>query len=242
MMCFCCYILVAHLFLSLTGCAPKSDVYQESLEEMERADSVDQELSQERVEEIQEAIRKYRKEVERKVEAADQLGIYYKMLSVQYIRSRMYGQAYENLALALDLHPENPILFYLSALSAAHIGKSKVDVREKSRWLETSETLYRRALDLDPVYVDALFGYAVLLIFELDRPQEAEDYLNRLLARESANVEAMFMLGQVLYLDGRLEEAAEIYERIAGTTSVRLKKERALANKQEILEELHGGE
>jgi tetratricopeptide (TPR) repeat protein len=239
--CFCFYLAV-HLLLSLTGCAPKSNVYRESLEEMERGSSEGQELSRERVAEIEEGIRKYRREVERKVKAADQLGTYYKMLAVQYLRARMYGKAYESLELALELHPENQILFHLCALSAAHIAKSKADEPEKNRWLATAETFYLRALELDPLYADALYGYAVLLIFELDRPREAETYLDTLLARESSNVDAMFLKARILYTDGRLEEAVEIYDRIAGTTSVRVKKERALANKQKIIEELYGAE
>lgn len=237
-----CFVLAVAFLLLLTGCRRGNDLYRESLEELARGEPGTLELSRERVEEIQEGIRKYRREVERKIKAADQLGIYYKMLSVQYLRAGMYGLAYENLALALEIHPENPILFHLSALSAARLGKSKVDATERARWLAAAEAHYRRALELDPVYVDALYGYAVLLIFELDRAAEAEAHLDRLLSRESGNVDAMFLLAGVLYRDGRLEEAAELYERIAGTTSVREKKETALANKQKILEELIGAE
>lgn len=240
-----------HLFLAaallvfmvfMIGCSGKDDIYRENLAQMEGAGPEGAELSEERVAEIREGIRKYRREVERKVEAADQLGIYYKMLAVQYLRAGMYGLAYESLTEALAIHPGNPILHYLSALSSAHIGKSKADIREKTRWLSAAEAHYLRALALDPVYVDALFGYAVLLTFELERPAEAESYLRTLLAREKANVDAMFLLGQVFYLGGRLEEAAEIYEEIAGITGVSEKKERALANKQEILKELYGEE
>jgi len=242
----CLHLFVAAVVLvfmvSIIGCSGRDDIYHETLEEMEGAGPEGGKLSEERVAEIQEGIRKYRREVERKVEAADQLGIYYKMLAVQYLRADMYGLAYENLTEALRIHPENPILHYLSALSSAHIGKSKADSREKTRWLSFAEAHYLRALTLDPVYVDALFGYAVLLTFELGRFPEAESYLRTLLAREKANVDAMFLLGQVLYLGGRLEEAAEIYQEIAGITGVSEKRERALANKQEILEELYGEE
>jgi tetratricopeptide (TPR) repeat protein len=230
------------LCLVLTSCArmDRDDALVEQLAGMEReADGV---VSMQRVEELQREIRRYRKEVERTVDASGQLAVYYKMLAVEYMRGAMYGAAYEALEQAIAIQPENPILFYYSGVSAARMSKAQVISEDRTLWLQRSEKLYRRAITLDPGYAAALYGLSVLYVFELDRPQEAEDLLERLLTVESKDIDGRFLLARVYYSLGKLEKAIEIYREIESLSDVKQIREQALANREQIEGELYGAQ
>lgn len=202
----------------------------------------DQEVSAQRIEEIEEAIGRYRKEVERTVDATGQLGIYYKMLAIEYMRGGMYGAAYNALMQAIEIHPENPILFYYCAVCAARMSKAQVLAEDQEQWLERSETLYRRAIDLDPGYADALYGLSVLYVFELERPEEAEALLETLLSVESKEIEGRFLLAGVYYRLGKLEQALELYKEIESLSEVKQKRQNARDNRKRIEDELYGAQ
>jgi len=200
------------------------------------------EVSMQRVEELQREVRVYRKEVERTVDASGQLAVYYKMLAIEYMRGAMYGAAYDALEQAIAIQPENPILFYYSAVCAARMAKSQVISEDRLRWLDRSEALYRRAVTLDPGYAAALYGLSVLYVFELDRPEEAEDLLERLLAVESKEIDGRFLLARVYYSLGKLENAIELYREIESLTDVKQAREEALDSRKQIEEELYGAQ
>ena len=103
-----------------------------------------------------------------------------------------------------------------------------------------AEKYYRRSLDLDPVYIDALYGISVLLAFELGRPVEAKPYLEKILSKEKDNIDAMFVLAGVYYSIGQWENALELYDEIAKKTKLKEKKNMALENKRKIEDEIHG--
>jgi len=212
----------------------------DQLIEMEGDIYRDQEVSTQRIEEIEEAIRRYRKEVERTVDATGQVGIYYKMLAIEYMRGGMYGAAYDTLKQAIDIYPENPILFYYSAVCAARMSRAQVLEEDRERWLERSVTLYRRAIDLDPGYADALYGLSVLYVFELERPEEAEALLETMLTVESKEIEGRFLLAGVYYRLGKLEQALELYKEIESLSEVEQKRQEARDNKKRIEDELYG--
>jgi tetratricopeptide (TPR) repeat protein len=199
-------------------------------------------LDDTRIQELKEGIARYRREVERTVQATGQIGIYYKMLALQYMQRDMYGEAYESLQQAIQIHPENSILFHYAAVCAGRMSLAMVDDKARTQWLARAEKLYRRALALDQNYVDAMYGLAVLLTFELERPEEAEGLLERILDIEKNNLEAMFLLGNVYYRLGRLEEALETYRRAAAAARVPERREEALANQRRIEGELYGAQ
>jgi tetratricopeptide (TPR) repeat protein len=210
------------------------------LSEMEARGYEEQEVSAQRIEEIRREIRRYRKEVDRTVDATGQIGVYYKMLAVEYMRGGMYGAAYDALEEAIAIHPENPILFYYSAVCAARMSKAQVIAEERQRWLDRSERLYRRAINLDPGYADALYGLSVLYVYELDRPEEAEPLLERLLAEESKEIDGRFLLAGVYYRQGKLEKAIEAYREIESLADAEQTRREALENRKRIEEELYG--
>lgn len=234
-------LFLAAILLLPCACKKEKDQYLDAVTELEQTEYRGQELSDKRIAEIKSAIKSYQEEVDKKVKASEKLGTYYKMLAVRYMDGRMYEKAYESLQEAIGIYPENPILFYLSGVSSARVAKSRIEAAPRQEWLDRSEAFYLHALELDPIYVQALYGLAVLLVFELNRPEAAEPYLLRLLMREKQNTDAMFLLANVYYRGGRLLEALEVYDNIAETTKMEERKQQAVENKKKIEEELHGG-
>jgi cytochrome c-type biogenesis protein CcmH/NrfG len=178
--------------------------------------------------------------VERKVRASDQLGVYYRMLAVRYMEMGMFQQAYEALEEARKIYPESPILSYYAGICAGRLSQAQVDSDGRRQWLERAERLYRRALDLDPQHSDALYALAVLYVYELGRPREAEGLLVRLLEREKRNADALFLLGNVYYGAGRLEEALGLYRRLEDLGLPEDRRRQAEENMRRIEEELYG--
>jgi tetratricopeptide (TPR) repeat protein len=234
--------LIISLVGALSGCAraDRADAMADQLVEMEGG--ADREVSIQRVEEIEREIRRYHKEVDRTVDATGELGVYYKMLAIEYMRGAMYGAAHDALEQAIAIQPENPILFYYSAVCAARMGKAQVISEDRQRWLDRSEALYRRAITLDPSYADALYGLSVLYVFELGRPEEAEDLLERLLAVESKEIDGRFLLARVYYSLGKLENAIELYREIESLTDVKQTREKALESREQVERELYGAQ
>jgi tetratricopeptide (TPR) repeat protein len=230
--------LAAVLLVSSAGCARRQDFFLEELKKTEagRAAQVDDR----RVAELEAGIRRYRQEVDRKVRASDQLGVYYRMLAVRYMQLGMFQQAYGALQEALKIYPENPVLSYYAGICAARLGQAQVQPEERRQWLERAERHYRRALDLDPLHSETLYALAVLYVYELGRPKEAEGLLVRLLEREKKNADALFLLGNVYYATGRLEEALEVYRRLEGLRLPEDKRRKADENRRTIEEGLHG--
>ena len=193
------------------------------------------------VEDLKKAIEENRAEVEKKVTAAKNLGVYYKMIALKYIDAGMYGLALESLDKAIDIFPENAQLFYYSAISSARLAKAEVaKPKEAAELFMQSEAFYKRALFLDPAYVDAMYGLAVLYAAELGLPEEAEPLVRNILAREKKNVDVMFLLARILYQRARPEEAIAVYDDILALNQPDKIKSQAQANRAQIEEELYG--
>ncbi len=231
-------VLLALAALLPAACARDRDAYLEPLKRMEPGEGKN--VSDRQIAELKAAIRRYQAEVDRKVRATQQLGIYYRMLAVRYINLQMYQPAYDALEQARAIYPENAVLCYYSAVCAARMGQAQTEAARRAEWLTRSERLYRRAITLDPDYPSGLYGLAVLYVFELDRPQEAVGPLEHLLEKQKNDTDALFLLGNVYYRVGQAEKALEIYNRLVRMDLPPDKRKEAEANKRRIEEELHG--
>jgi tetratricopeptide (TPR) repeat protein len=175
------------------------------------------------IEELKEKIALLKQqERELEQEAPESGSGYRNVLIVKYVKEKMLYKALENLHFAIEINPENPILFYLAGNCAARVAKAKVSMEqrvERERYFSDAYAYYKRAIELDPGYVDALKGLAVLLIFELGRADEAESFILRILEKEKRNTEAMALLARVYFEQNRYEDAIEMYENIVAESS-----------------------
>ena len=188
---------------------------------------------------LMQAIALYQDQIERNVREGAQTGVYWKILATRLADKGMDNDALEALERAIYFNSEDPILFYLTGVSAAKIAKAKVGFSpyaetEKEQLFLLSENSYLRALELDITYSKAMYGLAVLYVYELDRPQDAIIYLERYLQVQPSDINAMFVLAAAHYLSGNFSQAVEMYDRIASRTKDQKLKEAALNNREEI--------
>jgi cytochrome c-type biogenesis protein CcmH/NrfG len=218
---------------SLGGCARRSAGWLEPMKSLEPGGAP----TNAAIEDLKRGIDRYQAEVDRKVSAAQNLGVYWKMLALKYVDNGMYGLALDALDEAVAVYPENPILFQYLGVSAARAAKGLVsDAVEQARLFARAEAAYRRAVSLDPTYVNAQYGLAVLLALELGRPAEAEPLLAAVLQREPKNIDALFLRGRIAYTDGRFEDAVDSYDRILAARPPERLRDQAERNKRQAEE------
>lgn len=83
---------------------------------------------------------------------------------------------------------------------------------QEGNQVKTEETL-KRALEVDPDYVDALKLLGSLLVAD-GREQEAKEYMDRLPEGEVLHADAYLNLGIDYYNDGKLDEALAEFNRV----------------------------
>ncbi len=221
-------------YVLLTSCGPNTN-YIRRVQQLE--EGVDNPTT---IDELTEAITKYQHRVEDVLNADIRTGMWYKILAIRYLDNGMYEKALENFRLAVEFYPTNQNLFYYIGVCAGFMAKSSLEyepgMNARARYLALSESAYLRAIELQGDYVRALYGLAVLYSFELNEPEKAIAMVSRALEIEKKNTDAMFILARSLYMTGRNEEAAELYDTISSITKDDRKKEAARQNKALVLE------
>jgi tetratricopeptide (TPR) repeat protein len=199
----------------------------------------------ETIEGLRQAIALYEDQIERNVREGAQTGVYWKILSVRLADKNMHNDALAALERAIYYNSEDTILYYLTGVSAANVAKSIVgfsagDEKEKERYYKLSETSYLRALEIDVTYTKAMYGLAILYVYELDRPQDAITYLERYLTIQSSDYSAMFVLASAYYMTENFSRAIEQYDKIISRTKDKKIKEQAQINRDVIQGMIYG--
>jgi len=188
----------------------------------------------ERIAEIEAEIQGYREAVAEHVRAYNGLARYEKLLANELIAQELYGPALEALERAMVIQTDNPVLYYLAAVTTAHRARAGVLGGDETEWLLRSEELYREAIELDPSYHDALYGLTVLLAFELDQPVEALETIRRLSEIETGDPKVRFLLANVLVRNGMYDEALSVYDDLARTAPSAEQRTRAEQNREAL--------
>ncbi|MBQ3966823.1 MAG: tetratricopeptide repeat protein [Treponema sp.] len=194
-------------------------------------------------EELQEAIKKYQDRVYDMQIAQGQIGIWYKMLGTRYLDTKMYGEALKCFQKAIELYPDNQNLFYWVGVCAGYMAKASLDFEatgattsQRYNYLKLAESAYRRAIELDERYGRALYGLAIIYIYEMGEVEKGIPYLERFLDIEKRNTDAMFRLAEAYYLNYDFDKAADLYDRIISLTKDEKKKALAEQNKKTVLD------
>jgi tetratricopeptide (TPR) repeat protein len=230
-------LLLILVILIFTGCREDTDTLEENLISLDPDIESPETVTPERIEEIKQAINRYKNIVEKKVEAAGQLAEYYKMLGIAYLDMRMHSLAFEAFQNAIQIETENQILFYYAGVTKARAAKAEMDDPDREEMFREAEDYYRRSINIDPSYREAAYGLAVLYVFELNEPSRAIPILNNLLNIQ-ISTDALFVLARAYAAVGNVNQAVDTYERILQITDNPNAKRRASEN----IEALIGGE
>jgi tetratricopeptide (TPR) repeat protein len=189
---------------------------------------------------LRSAIALYEAQIELNVKEGAQTGSYWKILAIRLADKGMHRDALDALERAIYYNAEEPILFYLTGVSAGICAKSVVGFsanseKEKEHYYSLSEKSFLRALDLDELYTKPMYGLAVLYVFELDRPQQAIPYLERYLKIQQSDIAAMFILARAYYSIGNYSSAVELYDKIITKSKDQNIKTEAQNNKETVI-------
>jgi len=194
------------------------------------------------IEELKDAIDKYKDRVADIQLAQSQIGIWYKILGTRYLDTKMYGEALKCFQEALKYYPDNQNLYYYVGVCAGYMSHAAMDfggsgsTEVKYNYLKLAEEAYTRAITIEDRYVRALYGLGVLYVFELDEPQKAIPHLEKALSIDTKNLDAMFVLARAYYSTYEFDKAADMYDKIINTTKSPETKATAEENKKTVLD------
>lgn len=222
------------LFFSSCGVSNKQIIRMQRLEEgVQNPTTID---------ELKDAIEKYQKRVADIQLAQTQVGIWYKILGTRYLDNKMYGEALKCFQSALEYYPNNQNLYYYVGICAGYMSHTALDFEaagsseKKMNYLKLSETAYLRAIEIEPRYSRALYALGVLYVYELDENGKAIPYLEKLLAIDTKNTDAMFVLARAYYCEYEYDKAVSMYDKIISLTKSAEKKADAETNKKIVLD------
>jgi len=237
-------ILAALLCLSLfSGCGgDKKDLLKRMFDPEERGKAGATPWTEE---DLKKGIDQYYAVAVKTAEANAKVGTYWRILANVYLDKLMFGEAYDAALKALRYYPDNSSLYYITGMCAAYLARvASADINagsaSREAWLKTSEASYLTALKLNDTGTNSMYGLAVLYVFEFDRPDQAIPYLERFLAINTKNSNAMFLYARTLYSVERFQEAVDAYDRIIKADPSKEKRKQAEANKKQILDQMYG--
>ncbi|MDA3941837.1 MAG: tetratricopeptide repeat protein [Spirochaetia bacterium] len=201
----------------------------------ESGDYADEEISRERIKELEESIEKYSKDVDRVVTANAEIGVYYRMLALEYFDFKLYKHALENLEKSMDYYPTNPVLYYYSGLSLANIARAEIDKAKSLSMLREAEIYYITAIKLRRTYSDAMYALAILYMFDLYSLEDARPLLENLLSLDPQNWEALSLYARYNVEIGDIDTAIELYNEISEKAWDDGMKEQAVLNRDSLL-------
>lgn len=223
------------LLVLFSGCSDRGKHILSRLMATQASQYEDEEISEEKVKELERHVKLFSEEVAELVKKKGKLGIYYRMLGMEYMNREMYGPAFETFLKALEIYPANHIIHYYTGLASSRLAETKPEEQERREVLESSAHYYEKAIELKGNYVEALYALSMLYIFELDRPYDAEKHLEKILSVKSDHYRAMFLLARIRVEQNRIEEAVEIYNEIGEKAKEQEMVDRARENRERLM-------
>lgn len=185
---------------------------------------------------LRRAIALYEDQIERNVREGAQTGVYWKILATRLSDTNQHNETLSALERAIYYNTDDPVLYYLTGVSAANVAKSRVtSPNEREHFFKVAENAHLRALQLDITYTRPMYALAIMYVYELNRPQDAIVQLERYLQILPSDINAMFVLASAYYMTRSNTRALEVLDRIIDRTKDNEIKQQAWINKDIIL-------
>ncbi len=228
----CILFLMSFLFLSCNKTRTKT---LDRLLKTESGDYGNEKVSKEKIKELEKGIKEYSKDVDRVVKANAEIGIYYRMIALEYLDLKMYKLALENINKSMEYYPSNPVLNYYAGLMEANIAKAETSEVKSSLLFKKAENYYIAAVRLKSNYSDAMYALSVLYLFNLDSPEKAKPLLEKMLSLNPKNWDAMNLYARYKVVTGDIDGAIDLYTKISEDAWDDNMKQQAVSNRQSLL-------
>jgi len=179
---------------------------------------------------------------EKNIREQNEESVYNQALGLWLEQKGLYQNAYEYFSKSLAISLNSERLYYKCGFCAAGIAKAEklAGAPGSDAWFEKAEQYYNRAVEIDPDYVEAHYGLAIIYVYELDRPGAALPHLLRIKEIQKSNIENLFVLAAAYFQLGEYNKAILEYDAIETTSNSEEIKNQARANKERILKEYNG--
>ena len=235
-------ILCIFCITCFTGCKKSGkDILQKRIEDMEKSSG--KPMSEE---EIKAAIDQYYNDIEEIQQKTMQTAIWYKMLGTRMLTKKEYGTALQYFQKALEITPDNAVLYFYTGECAAFLGNAAMDyeatgnLSKRKYYYDLAEDAYLHALSIDDKYVYARLGIGILYSYQMEDNQAAIPYLEKLLTIDKKNIDAMFVLARSYYITGHYDKAVEYYDKIIDISKVESVRNTAQENKSKVMDKAYG--
>lgn len=230
-------VLLGALFpVALASCNERVDSMLLRLLRTEDPPEEYDEASEATIEELEEDVAALRETVDDHFEAMRDLRSAHRALGMRYLEEEMYGAAVEQFEAAAEIDSGNATIYYYTGVAAGNHAGGALDEEERSARLEQAERAYLRALELRSRYPAAAYGLAILYAYELDRPDEARTYVDRVLDWRGQDSRARAVSAYIYAAQGRIDEALREYDRVIEETDDEEFREEAMRMRRELEE------
>lgn len=179
------------------------------------------------IKEIRKDINRWEKELNDAITAGKNTGRYYRVLGLKFMDYKMFGPARDSFSRAIEITPENGRLFYYRGVAISRLAVSRDNEDAKIKELLEAERDYKKAIQLEPRFMSPYYSLAILLIYELSRPFEALDPLEKYLEVERSDGRALLLYGQLLEQMDQAEAAMDQYIKLMGLSGYDAEKDQA---------------
>ncbi len=229
-------MLMLLLCALLVSCSPEESSLLDNLIRLSPARYEDERPSEEKIAEWRRDLQRYEAIVEEKISAADRAASLHKLLAEEYSRLEMFGLALEEYEQVLQYEPANFVVLYSAGVASSQYGLSRPGSEEMREYLERAARYHQRAIEINPGYRDPYLALGIIYFHELDRIEDAKELLRRAVELfPNENSRMLFVLAQIAVTEDRLEDAIDIYDRIANSSRNPDEKNAAISNREELL-------
>lgn len=151
---------------------------------------------------------KYEKGVADRIQSAEKAGNVYQMLGEKYLERKLWDLSIESFGKAIGYGRNTPGIHYSIAVAYANRAKELNNHSDVSK----AEYHYRRALEIQPDYLEARYGLGVFLFYIKKDKENGLKVMETVVRRNRNYYRARFALGRFHYEMNHPERALAIYE------------------------------
>jgi tetratricopeptide (TPR) repeat protein len=218
-------IMVLTASFALSSCKPmRNDDLAKRVYEMEQTGSAEE---PEKIKEIRKDINRWEDELNDAITAGKNTARYYRTLGLKFMDYDMFGPARDSFSRGLEITSSDARMYYYRAVAVSKLAVSRDSAEQTLEEIIQAEEDYKRAISLEPRYMPPYYSIAILYIYELESPFEAESYLQQYLKIERSDGRALLLYGQLLEQMGMSEKAMDQYNTLLSISGFNAEKEQA---------------
>lgn len=137
-----------------------------------------------------------------------------KSIGISYTINGQFREGVRFLSQALDMDPTQYIAHYYIGVCYANLWATELNQDLKEDYKKKALMHYKRAIEIVPSLTSAHYGLGFFYYEALKDYKSAKEELFEVIRLEPKFVRAYFVLAQIAYIEGNLEQAREYYEKI----------------------------